>query len=88
MFAKSYRVHRLFAYTTTTILKDKLLKDQQLIGLILIPLFVDVATIALWMITDPLKRHLRDLAIKISDEDPRIVYQLQVSGNNWILFKF
>lgn len=88
MFAKSYRVHRLFTYTTTTILKDKLLKDQQLIGLILIPLLVDVITISLWMVTDPLKRHLRDLAMQISDEDPRILYQLQVSGNDWIFFKF
>ncbi|XP_066146697.1 gamma-aminobutyric acid type B receptor subunit 2 [Euwallacea fornicatus] len=78
MFAKSYRVYRLFTYSLIPVLKNKLLKDQQLIGLILIPLFIDSVTIALWKAVDPLRRHMHDLTLEVGKEDPRIVYQLQI----------
>ncbi|XP_030767211.1 gamma-aminobutyric acid type B receptor subunit 2 [Sitophilus oryzae] len=78
IFAKTYRVHRLFAYTTAGLVRDKLLKDQHLIGLILIPLFIDTAIMSLWLAVDPLNKRLYNLLLEISPDDPRVVYQPQI----------
>ncbi|ERL93353.1 hypothetical protein D910_10645 [Dendroctonus ponderosae] len=78
IFAKSYRVHRLFTYTSAGLVKNKLLKDQQLIGLILIPIAIDFFIVALWSSVDPLIKQPHDLKLQISAEDRRIVYQPQI----------
>ncbi|KAH1019940.1 hypothetical protein HUJ04_009684 [Dendroctonus ponderosae] len=78
IFAKSYRVHRLFTYTSAGLVKNKLLKDQQLIGLILIPIAIDFFIVALWSSVDPLRKQPHDLKLQISAEDRRIVYQPQI----------
>lgn len=79
MFAKTYRVHRLFTYSGTAgLVKDKLLKDKQLIVLILIPLVIDAIILSLWSVIDPMERNLHNLSLEISTRDLGIVYQPQV----------
>ncbi|KAJ8910269.1 hypothetical protein NQ315_014003, partial [Exocentrus adspersus] len=78
MFAKTYRVHRLFTYLGAGLVKDKLLKDKQLIGLISIPLIIDGLILALWVAIDPMQRQLYNLTLEVSIIDPGVVYQPQV----------
>ncbi|KAK5644175.1 hypothetical protein RI129_008020 [Pyrocoelia pectoralis] len=80
IFAKTYRVHRIFTYSGTSLIKDKLLKDKQLIALISILLIIDGAIILLWFLIDPLKRTLKDLPIEISLENKGLAYQPQVEA--------
>jgi gamma-aminobutyric acid type B receptor len=80
MFAKTYRVHRIFAsYGGPSKVKDMLLKDKQLIGLILIPLIIDAIILALWVMIDPMERQLYNLTLEINSEDRGVVYQPQVN---------
>ncbi|KAK4887533.1 hypothetical protein RN001_003804 [Aquatica leii] len=78
IFAKTYRVHRIFTYSATSLVKDKLLKDKQLIALICVLLLIDGFITLLWIMIDPLKKSLRDLPEEMSLEDRGIVYQPQV----------
>lgn len=78
IFAKTYRVHRIFTYSGTSLIKDKLLRDKPLIGLIFMLLLVDGLIMLLWIIIDPLKNTLRNLPMEVSSEDRGIVYQPQV----------
>lgn len=56
-----------------------LLKDKQLIGLILIPLIIDAIILALWVMIDPMERQLYNLTLEINSEDRGVVYQPQVN---------
>lgn len=79
MFAKTYRVHRIFTSCGgPSKVKDMLLKDKQLIVLILIPLIIDGIILTLWIMIDPLKRQLHNLSLEINSENPGVVYQPQV----------
>ncbi|CAH0561231.1 unnamed protein product [Brassicogethes aeneus] len=78
MFAKTYRVHRLFTYIGAGLVKDKLLKDKKLIALIFIPLIIDGIILSLWSLVDPMHRNLYNLTLQISQEDSGVVYQPQV----------
>ncbi|RZB39861.1 gamma-aminobutyric acid type B receptor subunit 2, partial [Asbolus verrucosus] len=79
MFAKTYRVHRIFAhYGGPSRVKDRLLKDKQLIVLILIPLIIDGIILALWVMIDPLERQLYNLTLEINSDDRGVVYQPQL----------
>lgn len=79
MFAKTYRVHRIFASCGgSSKVKDMLLKDKQLIALILIPLLIDGIILTLWIMIDPLKRQLHNLSLEINSENRGVVYQPQV----------
>lgn len=78
MFAKTYRVHRIFTLGGSSTVKDKLLKDKQLIVLILIPLIIDTIILALWVMIDPLERQLYNLTLEINSEERGVVYQPQV----------
>lgn len=79
MFAKTYRVNKIFTYNGTSVVKDKFLKDKQLITLIFILLLIDAVIVALWVVTDPMRRHLHNMAPEISRKDRAVVYQPQVS---------
>ncbi|KAB0798802.1 hypothetical protein PPYR_06682 [Photinus pyralis] len=78
IFAKTYRVHRIFTYSATSLIKDKLLKDKQLIALICVLLIIDGAIVLLWIMVDPLKKTLKDLPIEINLENKGLAYQPQV----------
>lgn len=78
MFAKTYRVHRLFTYGASLV-KDRILKDKQLIALILIPLVIDGIIITLWVMIDPMERHLHNLTLQLNINDLGVVYQPQVN---------
>ncbi|GJQ84523.1 GABA-B-R3 [Trypoxylus dichotomus] len=78
MFAKTYRVHRIFTYSASGLVKDKILKDEQLIALILLLLFIDAVIISFWIFVDPLQKRLHNLTAEISSEDRGVVYQPQV----------
>ncbi|EFA01604.1 gamma-aminobutyric acid type B receptor subunit 2 [Tribolium castaneum] len=79
MFAKTYRVHRIFTHSGgPSKVKDKLLKDKQLIVLILVPLIIDAIILALWVMIDPLERQLYNLTLEINSEERGVVYQPQV----------
>lgn len=78
MFTKTYRVHRIFIRSRSGVVKDKLLQDTQLISLICVLLLIDVLIVTLWVIIDPMQRHLRNLTLEISSTDRSVVYQPQV----------
>lgn len=80
MFAKTYRVHRIFT-RTGSVFKDKMLQDIQLILLVCGLLLVDGLVVTLWVVTDPMERHLHNLTLEISNIDRSVVYQPQVSAN-------
>lgn len=77
MFAKTYRVHRIFT-RTGSIFKDKMLQDTQLISLVGGLLLLDGLVVTLWVATDPMERHLSNLTLEISSIDRSVVYQPQV----------
>lgn len=82
MFAKTYRVHRIFTYSGIGLCKDKILQDSKLILLVCALLVIDGLVVTLWMVTDPLDRHLSNLTLEISATDRSVVYQPQVSVHN------
>ena len=80
MFAKTYRVHRIFTHTGgPSKVKDKLLKDNQLIALILVPLVIDAVILTLWVMIDPMERQLYKLTLEINSEDRGVVYKPQAN---------
>nr|CAI5822291.1 unnamed protein product [Callosobruchus analis] len=80
MLAKTYRVHRLFTYSCAGLVRDKLLKDKQLIVLIMIPLIVDAVILTLWVIIDPMERHIYNFTLEADFSNRGIVYQPQVES--------
>ncbi|XP_025992091.2 uncharacterized protein LOC105207541 isoform X2 [Solenopsis invicta] len=90
MFTKTYRVHRLFTRSRSGVVKNKLLQDTQLIFLICMLLVIDVVVGTLWVILDPMQRHLQNLTLEISPQDRGVVYQPQVEvcrsqhTNGWL----
>jgi 7 transmembrane sweet-taste receptor of 3 GCPR len=78
MFAKTYRVHRIFTHSGGSICKDKMLQDTQLISLVCALLLLDSMVITLWVVTDPMEPHLSNLTLEISAIDRSVVYQPQV----------
>ncbi|CAO1311189.1 unnamed protein product [Diamesa serratosioi] len=78
MFAKTYRVHRIFTHSWSGICKDKMLKDTKLISLVGALLLLDGLVVTFWVVTDPMERHLSNLTLEISTSDRSVVYQPQV----------
>lgn len=78
MFAKTYRINKIFTYSNVTVVKDKLLRDKQLITLILTLLLIDAIIISLWVVIDPMKRYLYNLPLDVSSRSRGVVYQPQV----------
>ncbi|XP_063223115.1 uncharacterized protein LOC134531347 [Bacillus rossius redtenbacheri] len=78
MFTKTYRVHRIFTRSRSGVVKNKLLQDTQLISLICVLLLIDGLIVTLWVIIDPIQRHLRNLTMEMSEADRSVVYQPQV----------
>ncbi|XP_055685134.1 gamma-aminobutyric acid type B receptor subunit 2 [Lutzomyia longipalpis] len=78
MFAKTYRVHRIFTRSGGSVCKDKMLQDTQLISLVCALLLLDGLVVTLWIVTDPMERHLNNLSLEISSIDRSVVYQPQV----------
>ncbi|CAH1396718.1 unnamed protein product [Nezara viridula] len=78
MFAKTYRVHRIFTRSAKGVVKNKLLQDTQLISLIFVLLIVDGLIVTLWVTVDPIERQLRNLSLEISPIERSIVYQPQI----------
>lgn len=84
MFAKTYRVHRIFTHRGGVagglVCKDKMLRDTQLISLVCALLLLDALVVTLWVAVDPMQRHLSNLTLEISLTDRSVVYQPQVNG--------
>ncbi|KAK8727205.1 hypothetical protein OTU49_009749, partial [Cherax quadricarinatus] len=79
MFTKTYRVHQIFTRSNSAgVVRNKLLKDKQLITVIMVLLAVDVVIVSAWVSVDPLTRHLHNLTLEMSTEDRGVVYQPQV----------
>ncbi|KYN06530.1 Gamma-aminobutyric acid type B receptor subunit 2 [Cyphomyrmex costatus] len=57
----------------------QLLQDTQLIFLICMLLVIDVVVVTLWVILDPMQRHLQNLTLEISPQDRGVVYQPQTT---------
>jgi len=55
-----------------------MLQDIQLILLVGGLLLVDALLVTLWVVTDPMERHLHNLTLEISAIDRSVVYQPQV----------
>lgn len=83
MFAKTYRVHRIFTHRGGGIggmvCKDRMLRDTQLISLVCALLLLDALVVTLWVAVDPMQRHLSNLTLEISLTDRSVVYQPQVN---------
>lgn len=79
MFAKTYRVHRIFTHGGGGLCKDKMLQDTQLISLVCALLILDGLVVTLWVVSDPMERHLNNLTLEISSTDRSVVYQPQVN---------
>ncbi|XP_067625916.1 gamma-aminobutyric acid type B receptor subunit 2 isoform X1 [Eurosta solidaginis] len=77
MFAKTYRVHRIFT-RAGSVFKDKMLQDAQLIMLVCTLLIMDALLVTIWVVFDPMERHLHNLTLEISSIDRSVVYQPQV----------
>lgn len=86
MFAKTYRVHRIFTRSGSSVCKDKMLRDTQLISLVLALLLLDGLVVVTWVIADPMERHLNNLTLEISLSDRSVVYQPQVIDKQINLF--
>lgn len=80
MFAKTYRVHRIFTRSGISVCKDKMLQDTQLISLVCALLLLDGLVLTLWVVFDPMERHLSNLTLEISLTDRSVVYQPQVNN--------
>lgn len=78
MFAKTYRVHRIFTHSAGSVCKNKMLRDTQLIILVFALILLDVIVVTLWVINDPMERHLNNLSLEINPKDRSVVYQPQV----------
>ncbi|KAM3963605.1 gamma-aminobutyric acid type B receptor subunit 3 [Aphomia sociella] len=78
MFAKTYRVHRIFISNRSGVCKTKLLQDTPLISLVCALLVIDGMIVTLWAMLDPMERHLKNLTIEISATDRSVVYQPQI----------
>ncbi|XP_041988490.1 gamma-aminobutyric acid type B receptor subunit 2 isoform X2 [Aricia agestis] len=78
MFAKTYRVHRIFISNRIGVCKTKLLQDTPLISLVCALLVIDGLIVTLWAVLDPMERHLKNLTIEISSSDRSVVYQPQI----------
>lgn len=66
----------------------QLLQDTQLIFLICILLVIDVVVVTLWVILDPMQRHLQNLTLEISPQDRGVVYQPQVTDMKFMSDSF
>lgn len=79
MFAKTYRVHRIFtSHSGGGICKDRILQDSKLILLVCALLLIDGLVVILWVMSDPMERHLSNLTLEISLVDRSVLYQPQV----------
>lgn len=61
-----------------------------MISLICALLLIDGLIVTLWVVIDPMERHLKNLTIEISPTDRGVVYQPQVKSKmfaNTLLFK-
>ncbi|XP_045480347.1 gamma-aminobutyric acid type B receptor subunit 2 isoform X2 [Harmonia axyridis] len=90
IFAKTYRVHKLFNNCRTSVLKSKFLKDTHLIALISTPVVLDAIILALWVVIDPLDRKLHNLTLDFIGGHS-VVYQNQVQvceSNNTVGWYF
>ncbi|KAL3267204.1 hypothetical protein HHI36_011340, partial [Cryptolaemus montrouzieri] len=77
IFAKTYRVHKLFNHCRTSVVKTKLLKDRHLIALISSPVIIDAIIVSLWVVIDPMERSRHNLTLEASSRSG-VVYQRQV----------
>ncbi|XP_055540393.1 gamma-aminobutyric acid type B receptor subunit 2 isoform X2 [Wyeomyia smithii] len=78
MFAKTFRVYRLFTLSAGGLCRDKILRDTQLISLIGALLLLDACVVSFWMTADPMERYLHNLTLEISATDRSLVYLPQV----------
>ncbi|XP_041780122.1 gamma-aminobutyric acid type B receptor subunit 2 [Anopheles merus] len=78
MFAKTFRVYRIFTHSAGGLCRDKILRDTQLISVIGALLLVDAFVVSFWMAADPMERHLHNLSLEISTTDRSVVYLPQV----------
>ena len=80
IFAKTFRVYKIFTHQATVVCRDKFLRDTQLISLIFGLLILDICVVSFWVITDPMERHLNNLTLEISTVDRSVVYMPQVEA--------
>uniref|UniRef100_A0AAG5D8V8 G-protein coupled receptors family 3 profile domain-containing protein n=1 Tax=Anopheles atroparvus TaxID=41427 RepID=A0AAG5D8V8_ANOAO len=78
MFAKTFRVYRIFTQSAGGLCRDKILRDTQLISVIGALLLVDASVVSFWMAADPMERHLHNLSLEISATDRSVVFLPQV----------
>lgn len=51
-------------------------------------LVIDVVVVTLWVILDPMQRHLQNLTLEISPQDRGVVYQPQVTDLKFMFDSF
>ncbi|CAG7672082.1 unnamed protein product [Allacma fusca] len=90
MFAKTYRVHRIFTRSCLGVVKNKLLRDTQLMTVVMTLLVIDCIIVSSWAIFDPMHRKLQNLTIEDDPHDRSVVYQPKIEvctsqhGHVWL----
>ncbi|XP_033742389.1 gamma-aminobutyric acid type B receptor subunit 2-like [Pecten maximus] len=79
MFTKTYRVHQIFTRANRGLIKNKLLKDKQLLFIIGALLVIDSSILIVWIFVDPMHRQIANLTVGPSDEDIDVWYISQIS---------
>ncbi|OWF53919.1 Gamma-aminobutyric acid type B receptor subunit 2 [Mizuhopecten yessoensis] len=79
MFTKTYRVHQIFTRVNRGLIKNKLLKDKQLLFIIGALLVIDSTILLVWVCVDPMQRQIANLTVGPSDNDIDVWYISQIS---------
>lgn len=65
-------------YSGTSLIKDKLLKDKQLITAIFLLLLIDGVVVTFWNLTDPMVKRVVNLTLELTTNERGVVYKPQV----------
>ncbi|XP_035828126.1 uncharacterized protein LOC101854281 [Aplysia californica] len=79
MFAKTFRVHQIFTRAHHGLVKSKLIQDTHLLVIIGVLLAVDSALVFVWVIVDPMSRHVSNTTTEVSADDEDLIFQDQLT---------
>lgn len=66
---------------------SQLLRDTQLMTLIMVLVLIDCIIVSSWAIFDPMHVNLRNLTLEIDPSDRTVVYQPQVRTHTMYIFR-
>ncbi|XP_059158110.1 gamma-aminobutyric acid type B receptor subunit 2-like [Physella acuta] len=79
MFAKTFRVHQIFTRAHHGLVKSKLIQDTHLLVIIGVLLAVDSSVVLVWVVVDPMSRHVTNTTKEVSPDDEDLIFQEQLT---------